>query len=155
VAVIAFVGIFIWIAAIGGLILLFVNVFIPTMQFSGRDRIPHDLPVYAGAQLTYASAFDSGLCTSVNASWSTGADQAAVLAFYRSALAVDPWAITNDVSRRGQQELDFVSDNGAKHREGALTIAPHTYDTGTDISVELHVPRSPTAGRSCVLTTAS
>ncbi len=144
----------IWIAVFGGLIMLFVNVFIPSIQFSGRDQIPRDFPVFAGANLDSAQASVIGDCTSVNATWSTTSDEATVLTFYRGALSTDPWSITDDYNHRGQQELDFSSDSGGRHREGALTLETRAPDPGTIISIELYVPRTSTAGRSCHLPTA-
>src|SRR5689334_10391583 len=105
VVAILFAAAAIWIAVFGGFVVLFVNVFVPFLEFNGRDQIPPDLPVFAGANLDSAQASVLGDCTSVDATWSTTSDEATVLTFYRGALSTEPWSITDDYSHRGQQEL--------------------------------------------------
>lgn len=56
------------------IILVFVFVLVPFLQYGGKAQIPGNFPVYPGAHLESAFATGSDGCTAVDATWSTHDD---------------------------------------------------------------------------------
>lgn len=125
-----------WVVLIVLLFVAFFAVLIPTLQFGGRGEIPSDFPVYPGAHLESAIASNLQGCTSVEATWSTADDAAAVQAFYKDRLAGGDWTITSATGG----EIDFESTSGAP-RTGVVYIRGDQYARQTVI--DLTMTKSP------------
>lgn len=121
-----------WVVLIGGVFTLFIAVLIPTLQFGGRGQIPSDFPVYPGAQLQSAYAISAGGCSSVEATWSTTADAAAVQAFYQQRLSSGDWTVTS----AGNGLIDFQSTSGPL-RSGAVYIRTNEFARQTAIDLTM------------------
>jgi len=116
--------------------ILFFAVFIPAVQFGGRNEIPSDFPIYPGARLDSAIASDSGPCLSVTATWSTSDDAARVIAFYRHALATGPWTIT-DTRQEGAATIFYFQGTSGPARGGYLSVERQAFSDRTQISMSL------------------
>ena len=126
----------VWIVLVAVIATLFLAVFIPTVEFSGRGDIPDDFPVYPGAGLDSAFASHSGGCTTVEAGWSSPAAVQAVVVFYQERLAGGGWTITDSRMSGTATVIAFQSASGP-HREGYVSIQAPPYAGKTNISLTL------------------
>jgi hypothetical protein len=126
-----------WLALLTAVIVLFLTVFIPLVQFGGKGEIPSDFPVYPGAHLESATASGFGDCTRVDASWSTPDGVTAVAGFYRQELATGAWTVTGSQPRPGQLDLYFRSTTGLR-RGGSVSVQSQPYSSTTLIALQMY-----------------
>jgi len=123
----------VWTALIAAVATLFFAVFIPAVQFGGRNQIPADFPVYPNAQPESAFASKSGSCTTVTATWSTSANAASVRDFYRRELSVGDWTVTDSTNLT---EIFFQSAS-TPTRKGYVAVLTQPYSSRTYIELTL------------------
>lgn len=122
------------VALVATVIVVFVFVLVPFLQFGGRGQIPADFPVYPGAHLESAFATGSSGCTAVDATWSTHDDQSRVLAFYREQLNSGDWTTTDF---RASTNAIYFSSTSGNQQQGVLTVGGGPYGS-TYASVQLY-----------------
>jgi len=123
----------VWIVLIAAVATLFFAVFIPAVQFGGRNQIPADFPVYPNAQLESAFASRSGSCTTVTATWSTSDHAESVLDFYRRELSTGAWTVTG--SNRSTEI--FFQSASTPNREGYVAVLTQPYSGRTYIDLTM------------------
>jgi hypothetical protein len=123
----------VWAVLITVVATLFFAVFIPAVQFGGRDQIPGDFPVYPNAHLESASASMSGTCTTVTATWSTSDNATSVFDFYVRELSAGDWTV---VDSSNSTEIFFHSAS-MPNREGYVAVLTQPYSRRTYIELTM------------------
>jgi hypothetical protein len=123
----------VWVVLIATVATLFFAVFIPAVQFGGRNQIPTDFPVYPNAQLESAFASRSGSCTTVTATWSTTDSAASVRDFYRRELSAGDWTVTDSTNLT---EIFFQSAS-TPTRNGYVAVLTQPYSGRTYIDLTM------------------